>query len=979
MLRIYWKLRRGRERKSVYIVLATMFFGVFGLTVALFLVRSMKMDELQGHLRAGGNYDLEFYNISESLQEELEQDELIGRLGRVYEFGNARIAGMEQSIRVGALENEAAQELFYVPPVEGHYPGKEGEICMNRLTMKECGMRGELGEKIALVLPENGKSVEREYTLSGIIELKSGTKYGDVNCSRNSVKDMAGQDLVTEEFPMAYIMPEFALDHFQVRQTHCFATLKELTDKNIHKADDRYYSIESKKWNREFKSDWGVVSPRKNAMFDLTQMIPFAMDLDTSMNHLESVVESGEGKEDFNTKFLVPGLLILMGAIMTISIYDVVRLSIEKKKETFGMLMCLGMNGWRLAAGVILEYLAYMLTAWGLGLLCGSYGFQLLLVFLEKCFGILLPSSFLVPEVLEFYMPCVETVTRSPWILPGIVLFLACGLAVGLGVYALVRMSPLDIEKSKIYKRKRKGDRGLYGILNRNIGRGPWLNRIIPWLSVMVLMSTIVFGYLFFRCKAAREYSDLEDHLEEAGMGNFDYYMNRTEDTVNLTYSLEGRHDTGVSREDYQAIAREKGVKDSYAAVINRSSALVYPKDDFKCMYLDHQKVYGGREDDLGMEEAQRARYQKAGVKAGESVVNMPTVGLESHSLHHMVKDVTAEESLCQVDGKIDEEKLASGEEVVVMVRNKQQRYAFEVGEELRLCDFILPEELDASQQAVQDQLPPKYQKKEREYSYRLDGQLQKSWNYYSRKDIHPRVGAIVLLDEYEDYVYFENYGGATVNILTVDDAFLRWGLPDRNYTRVGIMLRGQEDYRAFEAKWYQMVLGAKYMTSFSVNELVYATEKGKRNVMAIFFALAALVMVNGFLGVANGISVRVENIREEIGTLGLLGMEDLQIFAMNYLRYGKIAMVGAAVSIIPVELFSSFCKWCTRMRSAALHSQDPYALVEKYPWIHDIPYYLYDKQPVMGTAMVVWLIMLAYIFLILLWKVFVQRRGNDM
>lgn len=91
-------------------------------------------------------------------------------------------------------------------------------------------------------------------------------------------------------------------------------------------------------------------------MLDLTQKLLFAMDLDTSMEHMESVVESGQGKEDFNTKFLVPGLLIL--------------------------------------------------------------------IFLEKCFGI--------------------------------VLFLSCGLAVGLGVHSLVRMSPLDIEKSKIYKKKRK-------------------------------------------------------------------------------------------------------------------------------------------------------------------------------------------------------------------------------------------------------------------------------------------------------------------------------------------------------------------------------------------------------------------------------------------------------------------------------------------------------------------------------------------
>lgn len=53
------------------------------------------------------------------------------------------------------------------------------------------------------------------------------------------------------------------------------------------------------------------------------------------------------------------------------------------------------------------------------------------------------------------------------------------------------------------------------------------------------------------------------------------------------------------------------------------------------------------------------------------------------------------------------------------------------------------------------------------------------------------RIGGIVLVDADLDSFYFEDDNGVnTVNVLTSTDAFIKWKLPNKNYTRVGVTLK---------------------------------------------------------------------------------------------------------------------------------------------------------------------------------------------
>lgn len=664
----------------------------------------------------------------------------------------------------------------------------------------------------------------------------------------------------------------------------------------------------------------------------------------------------------------VPVLLFLIGLITAISIYDAVRISIEQKKRQYSILLCLGMTGWRLAGGICAEFFFYFILAWGLGSVFGCLGYQGGLFLLEHFFGIHIPSSFWVDSALEYYMPYIGEVTRSPWILPVAVLFISCLIALVLSLNPLVRMMPLDVESTRIHKVKRRKKAGLYGVLNRYVGRGPRLNQAIPWICIITIMSMGVFGYLFFRCKAERDYRELQEHIEDTGMGNFDYYMNRTTDTVNLNYPyFEGRHDTGVTQEEYQKLAASEGVKEIHGIVVNRSTAVVYNRSDIKAAYLNGQNEYIYEDQETLWSKAYRKLYEMMGIKEEEQVFNVPSVGVQWEDLELISAWAEEEGSTIQIKGNLDVEKLASGEEVVVLIKNRRQSGAFEIGEELPLCDFVLPEEMDSNQQIVSGKLPEEYQTEEKEYRVSVGEETATYWNYYSRVQMNPKVGAVILLNEWDDNFYFEDYQGATVNILTLTDAFEQWGLSDKNYTRVGVILQDVEgeEVEAFQTKWLQTVSKAKYMSSFDVQELIYVTDRGQKNVMAIFYVLMFLLFVMGLLATSNIIAVRVEQMRTQLNVLDLLGMTKGQLIGMYILRFGRIVLAGAVVSLIPVEVFASFCRWCSSARNSAMDA----GTMGQTAWIYLIPNFKYENQPILLTALVVLGLMLLFIVLLVLGK----------
>lgn len=260
MFWVYIKMKKRKEKKSAFLLFLSLFFGVAGLMIALLLIRSMKMGELTESLKAWGNYDFSFYNVSDKLENQLAEDEHIGELGIVYEFKDSVEENSHQTITIGAMKDEVAENLFYAPTIKGHYPTAKDEICIDRLTLKRCGLSDQIGEKITLCIndKDSSKTMKREYILSGIMELNETDATGATWCRRKvavegAKKYLNGTDSSESvDFPMAYLYVDEAIKSLEVVKRHCFVNLKNLDEKGRQSFYHTYYS---KKWEEDFDFD----------------------------------------------------------------------------------------------------------------------------------------------------------------------------------------------------------------------------------------------------------------------------------------------------------------------------------------------------------------------------------------------------------------------------------------------------------------------------------------------------------------------------------------------------------------------------------------------------------------------------------------------------------------------------------------------------------------------------------------------------
>ncbi len=921
MLKNMWKTNQSKIHISL---VAIVIFGVASLMMALLFVRTMKMCELSEMLEERGNYDFSFYGVSETCLEALEADNTVEKMGLLHELGEYRVDKSGNKISVGAMEGKATQELVWIPLLKGEYPREEHEICMDRITLKENGYQGELGEEIQLEVDGEIK----KYSLCGVIELRQGNSEGTIRCLRKTAtEDVSKYRFGTDtgelrDFPMAYLSYKEAYQKLSTKKTHCFVTLKSMDDNNREKFLVKYYFNE--KWDSHFCFSSEIeLFARLTIQMDLVNKKTFG-EYNLSEQKLSSVMESHESAKDIYTEYMIPVLCFLIGFVALISIYNVIRIIVERKKTQFSTLLCLGMKQSVLIKHLLFFYFICYVISLVLGYWIGCEGYEFSLKIWNNL-GVSMPSALHVDEAYQYYLPYVKEVTREPWIYPGVVITVAEVLALALGVGPVLGIMPLEIERSKVYKLKKKRGSTLYEILNRNLGRESFINRCIPCFCICSIMVLAVFGYLFFRCKAEYDYSQLEEHIENVGVGNFDYYMDRTEETIEKENCyLEGAHDTGVSQKHFEKLEQCPQVKQIHGLTINRSSALIYPKDDIKCIYLNSQK------EQIRSTKELRKWYKELGVKKNQKLFNVPTVGVQENDLQQINEWVKDEDSFIKMEGVLDYKKMASGEEVAVIIKNERQKNAFSLGEELPLCDFV-------------------------------------SEGDYKIKRFSPKVSAIIYMNEYEDNFYFEDYLGATINVLTSKEAFSVWQLPDRNDTRVGVLLNDVSGAEEFQGTWYQALAQAKYMTCFDVGELIYVQEKGQRKVMAVFYTLFIYLILLGGITICVIVWVAMQKNQSEMETLSYIGMKKSQLIYMNIRKYVRWILLGGGLSFISVMSFLALCIQCSTMRNVAFYSGTMEQLSKEKPWIYLIPNFDYGNQPVVLATLAAVLGMLAFISIIVL------------
>ena len=125
----------AKAKKSYILLFLTLSFGIAALMVTLLIIRSQKMAEADRVLQYFGNYDIAFCQVSQQTEELIRKDTRFGQIGTIYDYGNISFKATGNQLTIGALENKTTERMYYINPVYGRYPEKEGEICIDRFVL----------------------------------------------------------------------------------------------------------------------------------------------------------------------------------------------------------------------------------------------------------------------------------------------------------------------------------------------------------------------------------------------------------------------------------------------------------------------------------------------------------------------------------------------------------------------------------------------------------------------------------------------------------------------------------------------------------------------------------------------------------------------------------------------------------------------------------------------------------------------------
>jgi len=955
-------------KKSYFLLLLTLVVSVVALTTTLLLVRSQKIAEADLVMADYGNYDFAFCQATKELEDKIKEDSRFSKLGYLYDLGQAVFSDTGISVELGALQDKETERMYYVNPVQGRYPEKEGEICIDRFVLKGCGYETKIGQKITLSFPgREDINSEKEYTLVGIVEVQKMNE-GMIYSTRKYPEKMFSVNNMSEKnYPFAYLSMEEAEAGFSCDTKHILADVadSEKTDEVIDTCllDDNILENLHIDMSHAFGREWTALCILGSDYRGKGESI---------VDNLNTTIEENYTQEDAYTKYFIPILTVLIIMVSAIGIYDSVRMSTDERRENYGTLLGIGMTGGRILKYIVVEFLVMLVAGTAIGWLLGRLCYSGILNGIKEWQAVILPSAL---EMDTYYAPYINMVTRSPYIWPACAVCVVVCVGIAGAAVDLFHMTPLGLTVSKVHKKKRNSlIKGLYGILNRYVGRESLVNHFIPYIMVSMVMAVSVFGFLFFRAKADDDTSAMTEQLEAARINGVEYYMEQTED-VRIGYK-QYMHNSGVTTEMYQKLEKEGPVETAKGVVIDYSTVLVYDKKEMVSNILKPQSEYGEQIGQTTGDKIQAKANEKAFVHYGinmdeQEVFHVPVVGVQQQDIEVFQDDVVA--------GELNEEKLCSGEEVAILLTDESLKQYFTVGEEVPLCDFVRPEDLDNSREWLVGQLPEKYQEDKAAYSVTADGVTQRFWDYDTLKKLKTRIGAVICIDlEEGDSFYFEdNDKGYTVNIMAGMRAFEKWGLPNKNYTRVGVILKDINTSKKFESKWMQLLQKSGYMTSIDAYNILEEKEKAQNRIMAVFYASLGVLIVISIICTGNSIAMRIQYMAREQRILHLLGMTAGRIRIMYLRRYMFMGLVGMVFSILPVSIYSCFVNYASHLADRAYENGTTEILLQKKPWVYYIPDYNLLEQgilPVLFIVGIITVILLA--FLVLLQPI---RAENDM
>lgn len=214
---------RARKKQYTFMIIGIILSMVFSSGV-LFFASCIGSSTEMVQKKDFGVQDAIMFNSDADLMKTAKEEQLVG------DYGFAHILGFAYTDKNGedngtsiAYLDDTAKELSYISFIEGSYPENDNEIAIEKAALARLGIDAQIGDTITLkVLNQNGSElmsqpVEKSYKLTGIVDNK-----------RSNI--MNSYSYEKEAIPAAFVKEASQTDAGGKEKLLCYFTFNNKTD-----------------------------------------------------------------------------------------------------------------------------------------------------------------------------------------------------------------------------------------------------------------------------------------------------------------------------------------------------------------------------------------------------------------------------------------------------------------------------------------------------------------------------------------------------------------------------------------------------------------------------------------------------------------------------------------------------------------------------------------------------------------------------
>ena len=931
----YWKNQLGR----LFCLIGILLVGISVVTNTGYIVRSEKAFRLQYLLDNLGDYDCIFYGAPLSLERDLLEVDGVENVGKYVEVGYAQ-SDNNHSAKVASFLDESSRLMYHMSTVEGHYPENPDEIVIDYKTAIKMGVPPYVGETISLDIADmDGNSLgSKQYTISGIIQESSDMVF---------MGWLRYPYTITNEYvmPGIYIYPSEA-ETFGYDTAVMFA---QTSDSCI----DFYSYLD---WDKYSEVNWSFERGRVFANAILMKATMY-LDGEDDMSSIDDIISNKQYKMDFYSNVLIPIVTILTIVVLVLSLQSLIKGIIADRQQMYGVLRNIGLSNKSLVGLIIAEFSVISLITLVIGNYLGRYLHVGFVDMANKLMNARLNYGFDAPSI-------VCEVTYNPVVL-SIVLVLFCVIfSLVIPVKNLRKLSPAEMisTDNALYKvnvnkvkRKKSQIKSWLGTINRRVS----LHDSVTFIIMMIVASSMLFGYVYFCALAEKNNAEYIGYLKENHMNSADYKANRSKDIIDSALGVSNRHDAGVDSDTVDKIINSDMVDDYSAVIVNTSTRFVFQEkpDSSVTNLLGNHKltrdVFPFNEYGDAQREEQSACLESMGFEPDCYMYQVPIIGIYEEQFDQL--------SECQMVGNINYDAVANGTEVIIAVPEKMFescKELYPVGTELPLSEVVLNDDeemLNFNSIEASEGVYRKYEK------YVLDNEGNEirliGFTYGTRKDLNVVVGAIVALDDEMSAKYLlpdargESYNtdletGESINttnyglgILTPGSkTFEAWGLPDRNYTEVTVKLKENVNVREFDKFWWDAIASSESIEVVSTYDIKNTMQTDAMRSMVCFYQIIVMLVFIGIVSITMSLYVTTQGKFMQLQRLRMIGMSVKQFATVFITQNMYYPIVSTIAAIIPVYLCQSLIDYiCGKLRNGELTGLFD-GIEGQEPWYYELP-----------------------------------------